>query len=196
MLLKVYQTGQPILRAKAKPLNKKRLASKEIQDVIDFMIATLRDAPGVGIAAPQVGEPLQIIVIEDLAKYHDMVSKPLLKEQNRKPQSLQVLVNPSITVVDPELALFFEGCMSIDNYLAAVPRHKSVKVKAWDRNGKEVSFTANGWHARIVQHEMDHLNGVLYIDTMKHASFMSIKNYSLLWRKSSEAKIKKTFDND
>jgi peptide deformylase len=193
MLLKLYQTGQPVLRKKAKLLTKQQLASRETQKVIDFMVATLRDAPGVGLAAPQVGELLQIIIIEDKAKYHATVPKMLLHEQQRTVVPLQILVNPQFEIINPIETLFFEGCLSVDNYLAVVPRASSVKVKAWDRDGKAISFLAHGWHARILQHEMDHLRGNLYIDIMKKTSFMSIKNFSMLWRTANGSKIKKAF---
>jgi peptide deformylase len=195
MLLKLYQAGQPILRKSAKRVSKQQLHTPHVQNVIDFMIATLRDAPGVGLAAPQVGESLQIIIVEDKAKYHETVPANLLKEAGRKPILLKVLVNPTLEVIDSEQALYFEGCLSVDDYVAAVHRRKSVKVTAWDRNGKEVSYVANGWHARILQHEVDHLLGKLYVDTMLPQSLNTIKNFSMLWRKSLEADIKKAFIN-
>src|SRR4051812_41423641 len=116
MLLKLYQTGQPILRKPAKRLTRQDLATKHVQDVIDFMINTLRDAPGVGLAAPQVGEPLQIIIVEDKATYHEAVPENLLKEQGRKPVKLKVLVNPTLEIVDPKTSSYFEGCLSVDGY--------------------------------------------------------------------------------
>jgi peptide deformylase len=193
MLLKLYQTGQPVLRSPAKPVTKHQLSSQHVQTVIDFMISTLRDAPGVGLAAPQVGEALQIVIIEDKVSYHETVPKNLLYEQNRKPISLKVLINPSLEIIDPEAALYFEGCLSIEGYVGVIPRVKAVKVTALDRNGNSISYIAKGWHARIVQHEVDHLLGKLYIDNMIPQSFISIKNFSLLWRKSLEKNIKDTF---
>jgi len=193
MLLKLYQTGQPVLRKTAKPLSRINLASKHVQEVIDFMIDTLRDAPGVGLAAPQVGESLQIIIIEDLTKYHDVVPKSVLKAQGRKSVRLKVLVNPKLEIVEKDQLLFFEGCLSVDGYLAAVPRTKKVKVTAWDRKGKRVRYIAPDWHARILQHEVDHLSGTLLIDRMKPKSLMSQKNFTLLWRKALPEKIERTF---
>jgi peptide deformylase len=196
MLLKLYQAGQPVLRKRAKEATKQQLASKQTQDVIDFMIATLRDAPGVGLAAPQVGESLRIIIVEDKAKYHEPLHPPLLQEQGRKPVSLRVLVNPEIEIIEPKTATYFEGCLSAEGYVAAVPRARSVKVTALDRHGKPVVLSANDWFARILQHEIDHLNGRLYVDCMLPESFMTQKNYSLLWRKALQTKIKKTFKSE
>jgi peptide deformylase len=193
MLLKLYQTGQPILRKKAKSVSKDALKSRHTQDVIDFMIATLKDAPGVGLAAPQVGEDLRIIIINDQAKYHDQVPKEVLKEQGRKPIALKVLINPELEIIKDKQDLWFEGCLSVDGYLGTVPRYTVVRVKALDRNGKAVSYRAQDWHARILQHELDHLNGILYIDKMRPKSFMSIKNFNMFWRKTTKAKIEKTY---
>jgi peptide deformylase len=193
MLLKLYQAGQPVLRRKARRLTKQQLAGARTQAVIDFMVATLRDAPGVGLAAPQVGEAVRIVIIEDRVKYHDQVPPLLLKEQGRTGIRLKILVNPVLEVIDPSTRLYFEGCLSVDGYVAAVARAGRIKVTAWDRHGKDVSYIASGWNARILQHEVDHLEGKLLIDRMQPASFMSVKNFGLLWRKASEASIKKAF---
>lgn len=193
MLLKIYQAGQPILRKEAKLVSKETLASQRTQELIDLMIKTLRDSPGVGLAAPQVGKNLQICIIEDLAKYHEQVSKNVLVAQNRKPVSLKVLVNPTLEAVESEEALFFEGCLSVDGYVAAVPRAKSVKVTALDRHGSPITYVAHGWFARILQHETDHLAGRLLIDRMNPHSFMSVKNFNILWRKALPGKINKAF---
>lgn len=194
MLLKLYQTGQPNLRKKAKLVSKEILAKKQTQELIDLMVETLRDSPGVGLAAPQVGEPLQIFIVEDKAEYHEQVPKEVLKAQERKPVSLKVFVNPQLEVIGQDGALFFEGCLSIDGYVAAVPRAKSVKIKALDRHGEPITLTAHGWFARILQHETDHLDGVLLIDRMKNKSFMSLKNFNNLWRKALPSKIEEEFN--
>ena len=195
MLLKLYQAGQPILRRSAQQLTLKQLQTRHVQDVIDFMIATLRDAPGVGLAAPQVGEPLQIFIIEDKATYLETVPAELLTEQGRKPTNLRIFVNPKLEVIDSSTALYFEGCLSVEGHVAAVARHKVVRISALDRHGKAVSYVARGWQARIVQHEYDHLQGELYIDKMHPKSFMSIKNFTMLWRKSLEASVRQHFDS-
>ena len=196
MLLKLYQAGQPILRKPAKSVTQQQLQTQHVQDVIDFMITTLRDAPCVGLAAPQVGESLQIVIVEDKASYHETVPKALLAESNRKSVGLKILVNPTLEIIDAKMAHYFEGCLSVDGYAAVVARHKAVRVHAWDRTGREVSYVAKGWHARIVQHEVDHLLGTLYVDVMITQSFMSIKNFTMLWRKALEKDIKKAFERD
>jgi peptide deformylase len=193
MILKLYQTGQPILRKQAKTVSRATLASKPTQDIIDFMISTLRDAPGVGIAAPQVGEQLQIIVIEDKSKYHDTITKQVIKAQGRKSIALKVLVNPKLEILDKKPAHFFEGCLSVDGYVAVVPRALKVKVSALDRNGRPIEYVATNWHARILQHEVDHLKGILLIDRMFTKSFMNMKNFNKLWRKALPPSIEKNF---
>jgi peptide deformylase len=193
MLLKLYQAGQPILRSKAAPVKPNELKGPKVQDLIDFMIATLRDAPGVGLSAPQVGKALQICIIEDKASYHELVPKPLLLEQQRKPVGLKILINPTLQFIDKQRTYYFEGCLSIDGYVAVVPRYRSVKVSAFDRHGTPISFSAHGWQARILQHEADHLLGKLYIDAMLPNSFMTIKHFSLGWRKAQTSAIRKHF---
>jgi len=193
MLLKLYQAGQPILRKKAEAVSKDVLVKKQTQELIDLMVETLRDSPGVGLAAPQVGEPLQIFIVEDKAEYHEQVPKEVLKAQERRPTTLKVFVNPELEIIEQDEALFFEGCLSVDGYVAAVPRAKSVKIKALDRHGKPITYTAHGWFARILQHETDHLNGTLLIDSMQNESFMSLKNFNNLWRKALPDKIEKEY---
>lgn len=154
------------------------------------MIATLRDRPGVGLAAPQVGESLQIIIIEDKAKYQEKVPGDLLVTQDRKPVALKVIVNPILTIEEPrDDALFFEGCLSVDGYAAVVPRANEVSVSGLDRDGKEISFTATGWFARILQHEVGHLNGELYVDRMLPTTFITDKHYADKWLKADLSKL-------
>src|SRR5690349_21079127 len=116
MLLKIIQAGDPHLRQSAKKVSLVTLKKPAMQHLIDLMIATLRDRPGVGLAAPQVGEPLQIIIIEDKKSYHQQVSPELLKAQGRKPVTLKVMINPILTIDEADEQLFFEGCLSVDGY--------------------------------------------------------------------------------
>jgi len=191
MILKIVQTGEPILRKKAKKLTRAQLKSSGTQLLIDLMIATLRDQPGVGLAAPQVGESLQIIVIEDKKEYHEKVSKDLLDAQTRKPVSLKVIINPILQIEDDKNdELFFEGCLSVDGYSAVVPRARRVTVSGIDREGKKVTVKAEGWLARIIQHEVDHLNGSLYTDKMLSRTFITSKYYADKWMKSHPSELK------
>lgn len=190
MLLKLFQAGEPVLRAKAKKVTKANLNSVAIQQLIDLMIDTVRDYPGVGLAAPQVGESFQIIVIEDKKKYQKDLPANLLSEQGRKQIGLQVLVNPVIKIIDSEPLHYFEGCLSVAGYRAVVPRARIIEIKAWDRHGKAIKIIAKDYFARIVQHEIDHLNGTLYSDKMIKDSFMSNGVYSKKWSTADSQKIK------
>lgn len=181
MLLKTRQVGDPVLRKQAQLLSAEQLKSAKIQSLIDFMIETLRDNPGVGLAAPQVGESLAIIIIEDLAKYHKKVSRKVLTDQKRKPFSLQIIVNPTLKTVSKSNSYYFEGCLSVDGYRAIVSRQSEIVLTGIDRKGMPIEVKANGWKARILQHEIDHLAGIIYTDKMIPQSFMTEKAFSKNW---------------
>jgi len=190
MILKIIQTGDKVLRKKAKKLSLSQLNSSETQQLIDLMIATLRDRPGVGLAAPQVGESLQIIIIEDKKEYQEKVSKELLEAQIRIPVSLKIIINPVLHIIDEgDDNLFFEGCLSIDGYAAIVSRANKVKVSGLNREGEKISFVAEGWLARILQHEVNHLNGSLYVDKMLPQTFITDKHYADTWMKAHPIKL-------
>ncbi|MDB5166332.1 MAG: peptide deformylase [Candidatus Saccharibacteria bacterium] len=193
MLLKIHQAGQPILRKQAKTVTESVLRSRETQDLIDHMIETLRDVPGVGLSASQVGSPLNICIMEDKAAYHKPLLPEVLMAQGRKEFSLKVLVNPRLEIIETEPEIFFEGCLSVEGYVGVVPRASKVRVTATDRHGEALSFVAKGWQARILQHEVDHLHGILYIDKVRLSSFMNIKNFNNLWRDALQPKIEKHF---
>lgn len=157
-LREIVYLPNPILRKKAKPVNK---FDKDLQTLIDDMIETMREAPGVGLAAPQINIPLQLAVIE-YAEGEDDEDSP---ENAPPPQKkLFVIINPEITKVSDEKVFGIEGCLSIPNLVGEVERHQSIEVKALNRHGKPTKIKAEGWLARIFQHEIDHLNGVLYTD--------------------------------
>ncbi len=156
-LLTIITPSNPILRRKARPIADPR--TPEIQRLIDDMIETMRDAPGVGLAAPQVAEPIRLAVIEYAPDPEDLpegVEPPAAK--------LYVIVNPEITGRSEEMVDGAEGCLSIPGYAGMVMRHNAVTIKALNRQGRPIRIKAEGWLARIFQHEIDHLDGVLFID--------------------------------
>jgi peptide deformylase len=165
VLLKIVQTGDPVLREPARPLTPADLATAEIQQLIELMRETMRDAPGVGLAAPQVGVPLQLAVIEDIGAS---------EVQERTPVPFHVIATPRLTLGE-ETIEHYEGCLSVEGFQAVVPRARAVTVEALDHNGQPVTIRAAGWYARILQHEIDHLNGTLYIDRMKTRTFASAR---------------------
>src|ERR1700747_3211843 len=171
MLLKIISVGDPVLRKQARPLNPKEIRSDHIQNLIAYMRDTMHDAPGVGLAAPQVGESLQLAVIEDKPEYHKNLSESDLKERQRKPVPFHVIINPEIELLtSPEIA-FHEGCLSLPGFMAVVPRAQKVRVTCLDERGKSRTIEASGWYARILQHEIDHLHGHVYIDHMHTETF-------------------------
>jgi peptide deformylase len=180
--LKIVQVGEPVLRQRARPLSQEEIALPETQQLIVWMHETMRDAPGVGLAAPQVGLPLQLAVIEDRPEYSKDIAPDRLAERERQAVSFQVLINPRIVDQSDQQVEFFEGCLSLGGFSALVKRSRQVVVEHWDEFGQLRRIEAQGWYARILQHEIDHLYGRLYIDRMESRSFMSIDNLSRHWK--------------
>jgi peptide deformylase len=183
MILPIVQAGEPVLRQQARALSPQEVRSKEIQTLISHMRETMRGAPGVGLAAPQIGISLQLVVIEDRKEYHKDVSAEQLKLRERRPVPFQVVINPLIhRNHDDQTAEFFEGCLSLPGFFAVVPRSRGVRVECLDHRGNSKTIDASGWYARILQHEIDHLHGNLYIDRMLARSFSSIDNWEKFWK--------------
>lgn len=153
--------------------------SDRVQGIIDRMIDVMRKAPGVGLAAPQIGVPLRIIVLEDTQEYISYTSKKDIEEQDRRPFALLVIINPKLKNTSKRTALFFEGCLSVDGYRAVVERHLDVEVSGLDHNGNPIKVQASGWQARILQHECDHLEGTLYVDKMVPRTFRIVDNLDM-----------------
>jgi peptide deformylase len=180
--LKIVQVGEPVLRQRARPLLQEEIALAETQQLIVWMHETMRDAPGVGLAAPQIGLPLQLAVIEDRPEYSKDIAADRRAERERQAVPFQVLINPRIVEQSEEQVEFFEGCLSLSGFSALVKRSRQVAVEYWDECGQPHRVEAHGWYARILQHEIDHLYGRLYIDRMESRSFMSIDNLSRNWK--------------
>lgn len=202
MRIKIASVGEPVLRDGARPLLAEEIGSERIRALIEHMRETLADAPGVGLAAPQIGEPLQLAIIEDKAEYQAQLTAEELKERERRPVAFHVLINPEIELLSPapesELpsrpeVSFFEGCLSLPGFMAMVPRARKVRVRALNEAGKPVEIEAEGWYARILQHEIDHLHGTLYIDRMWSRSFCSVENYGRQWKSKSTAELRQEF---
>jgi len=183
MRLKIVTVGEPVLRDVAAKVSKKQLRHPDTQNLIAYMRETMRDAPGVGLAAPQIGISLQIAVIEDKAEYHKGVSAAEMRERERRPVRFHVIVNPVLELLSEPHTEFYEGCLSLPGFTAIVPRARTVRVSCLDHKGEPRVIGAFGWYARILQHEIDHLNGTLYIDKMKSRSFCSLDNYYRCWKR-------------
>lgn len=156
-ILEIVKLPNAVLRQKTRPVTK---FDTGLQKLIDDMIETMREAPGVGLAAPQVGEPLNMAVIETLPETDDSGNEV---EGSR---DLYVIINPKIVWRSGEVVDGIEGCLSIPGYVGEVTRHESIRVRAQDRFGRKMKLDLEGWDARIFQHEIDHLNGELYIDKL------------------------------
>ncbi|MDP9159855.1 MAG: peptide deformylase [Acidobacteriota bacterium] len=185
MRLKIVQVGDAVLRQKARPLSREEILSEDMKRLIGDMRDTMRDAPGVGLAAPQVGLPLQIAVIEDRAEYQQEVTAAQLLERERVPVAFHVLFNPQIVASEEPSLEFVEGCLSFAGFSAVVPRARSVRVEYLDETARPKHVEASGWYARVLQHEFDHLQGTLYVDRMHSRTLMSVENFRRFWKDST-----------
>jgi peptide deformylase len=191
MRLKIVQVGEPVLRKVARPLLTDEIGLAETQQLIEWMRDTMCDAPGVGLAAPQVGLAIQLAVIEDRAEYLKDIAPDVLAERERTPVEFQVLINPRIVERSDQQTEFYEGCLSLAGFSALVKRSRAVTVEYLDQKGTERRIEASGWHARILQHEIDHLNGSLYIDRMAARSFTTLDNFGRHWKQLPVAEARK-----
>jgi peptide deformylase len=145
----------PVLRRKARAVT---TFDKKLQTVIDDMIETMREAPGVGLAAPQVGISNRLIVVE----YYENEQAEEVEDEAKK--KVWVLLNPEIVKASDEKVMGVEGCLSVPNLVGEVERHDAVQIKGLNRHGQPMRVKAQGWLARIFQHEIDHLNGIVFTD--------------------------------
>lgn len=158
-ILKVARMGHPVLRIKARELSPEEIISPEIKRLILDMVETMHEYGGIGLAAPQVHEPIQLALIEfgeDNARYPDMGDQPLL-----------VIINPKITVLDPTEQGYWEGCLSIPEIRGFVERPRKIRVDFFDHRGQCRSIEPEGFLATVFQHELDHLTATLFIDRIK-----------------------------
>jgi len=153
-LRKIVTAPDPVLKRKARAVSK---FDKDLHTLLDDMVETMREAPGVGLAAPQIGLSERIIVIEYYAKEQD-------EEIEDAPKKVWAVINPELVKVSEETMLGVEGCLSIPGIVGEVERHAEVQVKGLNKHGKPMKVKAKGWLARIFQHEIDHLNGVLFTE--------------------------------
>ena len=194
MKLKIVQMGDPVLRQHARALTPKEIVGEEIQRLIQDMRETMHDAPGVGLAAPQVGLAIQLAVIEDREEFLRDASPDILAERERKPVPFHVIVNPRILhAPDPSL-VFFEGCLSLPGFTALVPRTRTVRVECLDEHGHKKIIEGSGWYARILQHEIDHVAGCLYIDRMRSRTFGTLDNFNRHWKNKTIDEVRSALE--
>ncbi len=159
----IVRLGHPALRTPAQPVVAERLSDPEMQALVDDMFETMLAAGGVGLAAPQIGLSLQLFVYAVV----DPDAEPAAEGEEADDPELVALINPALEPIAGELVYDWEGCLSIPDLRGLVPRHFGVRVHALDRHGKILDYRAEGYAARIVQHEYDHLNGVVFLDRMR-----------------------------
>src|ERR1700687_293297 len=164
MILKVARLGFPSVRTIASPVPTELILSHDFQKLIDDMIDTMHEYHGVGLAAPQIHLPIQLAVLEvhDHPRYPDMPSVPLT-----------VLINPVVTILDDTKVEEWEGCLSIPDLRGQVPRFQRLRVTALGRDAKPLEIDASDFHARVIQHETDHLKGEVYLDRMPNLRSLS-----------------------
>jgi peptide deformylase len=174
-ILKVAALGNPLLRIPCEPV--KNIPAPEIQRLIDDMIETMREYNGVGLAAPQVHRPLQLLVVE----------AERAEGAPRAAGSPVVLLNPQITPTTDRQQEDWEGCLSIPNLRGRVPRFTEIDVQACDRRGRPLRFTASDFLARVIQHEHDHLSGIVFLDRMKSLETLTfLEEYARYWARPEE----------
>jgi len=175
-ILKVARMGHPVLRTKARSLDRNEIRSAAIQKLIDDMFETMQEYHGVGLAGPQIHESLRVFVASlDAGRDVENPSEPV------------AIINPEITPVTNELVEDWEGCLSIPDIRGRVPRIREIKVRALDRNGEKIEIRASNFSARVIQHETDHLDGILFFDRMRSfESLTFLDEYSRYWVKGDE----------
>lgn len=185
----IVQAGSAVLRQRAREVPASMLGTPELRTLVDTMITTMRAAPGVGLAAPQIGLDWRVVVLEDREDYMKKLSPAEVAERQRVAFAPRVLINPTLRVIGDEHATFFEGCLSVEGYTGLVRRHLEVEVEGVDAEGAPQRWRVRGWPARILQHELDHLDGTLYIDRMLTRSFATVANAKQLYAGTPIAEV-------
>jgi peptide deformylase len=164
MILKVARLGHPMVRTMTREVTQEEIKTHDFQVLIDNMVETMHEYSGVGLAATQIHLPIRVAVleVERNPRYPDAPSVPLT-----------VLINPVVTILDHEQIDGYEGCLSIPDLRGIVPRFKQLRVEALGRDGQPLDFIAEDFHARVIQHETDHLKGEVYLDRMRDMRTLS-----------------------
>jgi peptide deformylase len=173
-ILKVARMGNPVLRARARPVEPSEIQRPGFQKLVDDMIETMNECRGIGLAAPQVHENVRLIVVG------------IQDDDDEDEASLEIvpLINPEITALGSELVEGWEGCLSIPEMRGRVSRAAVIRLQALDRRGRRIDRTLEGFPARVVQHEADHLDGVLFVDRMRSLDTLTyMDEYARFWAK-------------
>jgi peptide deformylase len=190
-LPKIVQTGDPVLRRPAEVVPQEKFGTAELKGLVESMIAVMHAAPGVGLAAPQIGVPLRVIVLEDEEGRMARLSNQQRQDRERVPFGVRTFINPTLKIIGDEQMTFFEGCLSVSGFAALVPRARTVEVSGFDVDGNPIRWEVSGWPARILQHECDHIAGVLYIDRMITRTFCTNESLQTHWADATPDEIRK-----
>jgi peptide deformylase len=190
MPLQIVHVGDPILRRKCRALSSEEIHSSEIQAFIKDLRHVDFGPTGCAFSAPQVGCAIRVVAIEQRPEAIASVPRDILAEQLSEPLPFHVLINPELTVEDSTQTEWFEGCLSIPNMRAAVRRALGVRVDALTEQAKPVTIHARGWYARILQHEIDHLDGVLFTDRMLPWSLMTVETRQRFWSNKRVSEVR------
>jgi peptide deformylase len=184
-ILKVARMGHPVLRTRARAIDVGEIKSPRIQQLIDDMFETMTEYQGVGLAAPQVHESIRLFVAGFAPRPDDEDDD----EQERVP--VMALINPEIATIGADVVEDWEGCLSIPDIRGKVPRSREVVVRAFDRRGKRVELRVSGFTARVIQHETDHLNGILFFDRMRAFETLTfLDEFGRYWSERGAAPVK------
>ena len=180
-ILKVARMGHPVLRAKARVVERGDIKTPRVQQLIDDLLDTMAEYHGVGLAAPQIHEGVRLFVgvLES--------SKPAKDGEDAVDVEPIAVINPEISIVGSDTVEDWEGCLSIPDVRGRVPRAREIKVRALDRHGERLQLTAHDFAARVIQHETDHLDGILFFDRMRSfESLTFLDEYSRYWTKDKD----------
>ena len=166
--LEIVEAGDPILREPARRLSTEEILGAQIQGLIHDMRNAMQDVGGVGLAAPQMGSGVRVFIVED--------------PTTDPPIPFRVFINPELSFPTVEQSVAFEGCLSVPGFQAMVRRATTVVIEALDDKGRAFELEADGWHARSLQHELDHLDGTLFIDRMDSRTLTTRPNFDRYWR--------------
>lgn len=181
----VLRAGEPLLRRVADDLSPDDIRTPEVQQIIAELIQAMFDTDGIGMAAPQIGHSIRLIVLEDREELISRLPEKLRVERERYPFSRKVIANPTWTPVGQQKALYFEACRSVPGYYALVERYLEVVLTGLNETGSPMEWQVRGWPARIIQHEADHLDGILFTDKMVSRSLCTDESAVERWLKYS-----------
>jgi peptide deformylase len=192
----IVQAGDPVLRRRSRPVPTEKLGTPELRALVEEMVRTMRTAPGVGLAAPQIGVDWQLLVAEDDEDKSSDLTDDERATRQRIALPLVAVVNPQLRMIGEERATFFEGCLSVSGWTALVSRALEVEVRGLTPAGEPLELRLSGWPARILQHEIDHLNGVLYVDRMHSRSFARTELAHQIWGEKPISEVAASLEID